>query len=300
MLERAMDYRHLRYFVAVAEELHFTRAAARLHISQQPLSQQIKGLENELGVELFRRTSRSVELTEAGHVFLGDVRDLFAQTERAVRRAKQAANGELGDLTVGYSGSTLYNVMPESVRLFSECYPKVTLKLRELCTPEQEEALLSGVLDVGLLALPISSPELAYERLFSDPLVAALPAHHPLTRYPQVALGELKREPFVFYERAQKALFHDLILSLCQTAGFSPRVTQFATTEQAVVGLVAAGAGVAIVTASQRQLERAGVAYRALRDVTTTVEIAVAWRRAEKSVKVKNFVDMARKTQLVR
>lgn len=299
MLERAMDYRHLRYFVAVAEELHFTRAAARVHISQQPLSQQIKKLENELGVDLFRRTSRSVELTEAGRVFLGEVRGLFAQTERAVKRAKQAANGELGELTVGYSGSTLYNVMPESVRLFSERYPEVTLKLRELCTPEQEEALLSDVLDVGLLALPVSSLELAYETLLSDPLVAALPAHHPLTRYPQVAMYDLRREPFVLYERAQKMLFHDLVVSLCYDAGFTPRVTQYATTEQAVVGLVAAGAGVAIVTASQRHLERAGVAYRALRDVTTTVEIAVAWRRNDTNVKVKNFVDGASKTQAV-
>lgn len=294
-----MDYRHLRYFVTVAEELHFTRAAARLNISQQPLSQQIKRLENELGVELFCRTSRSVELTEAGRVFLDDVRDLFAQTERAVRRAKQAANGELGELTVGYSSSTLCNVMPEAVQLFSEHYPGVTLKLRELCTPEQEEALLSGALDVGLLALPVSSPELAYERLFSDPLVAALPAHHPLAKNPQVTLSELKREPFVFYERAQKKLFHDLVLSLCQGVGFSPAVAQYATTEQAVVSLVAAGAGVAIVTASQQHLERAGVAYRSLKDVTTTVEIAAAWRCDDIATKVKNFVALTRRSQLV-
>lgn len=293
-----MEYRHLRYFVAVAEELHFTRAAARLHISQQPLSQQIKGLEDELGVELFRRTSRRVELTEAGHVFLGEVRDLFAQTERAVRRAKQAADGTLGELTVGYSGSTLYNVMPETVRVYAERYPGVTLNLRELCTPEQEEALLKGALDVGLLALPVSSPELAYETLLSDPLVAALPAHHPLTSHPQVALRDLTREPFVLYERDQKALFHDLVVSLCHDAGFSPRVTQYATTEQAVIGLVAAGAGVAVVTASQQHLERAGVAYRVLNDVTTTVEIAVAWRRDERSAKVENFVATARKVRL--
>ena len=154
------------------------------------------------------------------------------------------------------------------------------------------------MLNVGLLARPVSTPELAYERLLSDPLMAVLPAHHPLVSGPQVALRDFKREPFVLYERAQKVLFHDLIVSLCQAAGFSPRVAQFATTEQAVVGLVAAGAGVAIVTASQRHLERAGVAYRALKDVTTTVEIGVAWRD-DRSAKIGNFVNTARMTQPV-
>ena len=195
-----MELRHLRYFVMVAEELHFGRAAARLHISQPPLSQQIKQLETELNVLLLRRTNRRVELTDAGKQFLVEARRVLAQVEQAVQVAQRTHRGEIGHLTVGFVGTAAYQIVPLILQRYRQTYPEVTLTLREMATPEMRVAITMGEIDVGLLRAGVEEPNVATELLLQERLVVAMARGNPLAAQHQgVTMASLATEPFVMF-----------------------------------------------------------------------------------------------------
>ena len=289
-----MELRHLRYFVAVAEELHFARAAERLHMAQQPLSFQIKQLEEELGVTLFRRTTRRVELTDAGRALLAEVYVALAHLRQGVETARRMERGETGSLVIGYVSIALYNLMPGAVRLFRERFPDVQITLHELCSPDLEEQLLQGAFDVGLVMQGMPFPELAYETVLREQATVAIPKNHPLGGQAPIPLRALASEPFVMYEHTERSWLHDQIIALCQAAGFSPHIVQEAASEQAIIGLVAAGVGVSLVSSCLSGLRTHEVTYRPLIDPAVSVEYAVVWKRENPSPFVKAFLNIAR------
>ena len=220
-----MELRHLRYFVAVAEELHFGRAAQRLHMAQQPLSRQIRDLECQIGVELLHLTKRTVCLTQAGQVFLTEARKTLACAEHAVRLAQRTSRGEIGEFAVGFTSPALNSVLPKIVRLFKDRYPQIDLAVERLQTNEQVEALDSGQIQAGLLHPPIENDTLILETIHREGLVAVLPDTHPLAkaRTEPISIKELSNEPFIFYPRHVGPVLYDRMISLCQQAGFSPK-----------------------------------------------------------------------------
>lgn len=288
-----MELRHLRYFIAVAEELHFGRAAERLHMAQPPLSQQIRQLEAELGFVLFHRTKRSVQLTEAGQVFLQNCRQLLTQLEQAVQTGRQTSRGEMGQLVIGFVGSTAYNVLPPVLNRFRQQFPAVALSLRELTTDQQLHWLREKRIDIGFLRPPIEDRSFNLTVILREPLVVALPEHHPLADEPDVELRSLAQEPFILFPRPLAPGLYDQVISLCQTANFSPRVVQEAIQMQTIVSLVAADMGIAIVPISLENLQRTGVVYRALREPTPEAAIALVWRQNDNSPVVQRFLEVA-------
>jgi DNA-binding transcriptional LysR family regulator len=297
-----MELRHLRYFIAVAEELHFGRAAARLHISQQPLSRQIRDLENELKVQLFDRTKRTIRLTEAGKIFLTEAKKTLQQAERAVLLAQRVSRGEIGQLTVGFTGLALNSLLLESVRQFRERYPEVDLTLDELRTIEQVEALNANRLHLGLLHPPIDDDSLILETIYREKLVAALPETHPLAReVPQpISLKELADESFILFPRKIGPQLYDRIISFCQQAGFSPKVVQETIPQQTILGLVSIGVGVALMPASVQNLGRFGVVFRELVEPAPELELAVAWHPNTTHPVLPSFVGIMREVALMR
>ncbi len=291
-----MELRHLRYFVVVAEELHFGRAAARLHIAQPPLSQQIHQLEAELGVPLFQRTTRRVTLTDAGRLFLEDARRILAQVEQAKQSARRAQRGELGRLVVGFVGSAASDVLPILLRAYRDRYAEVEVVLREMDTAEGLAALEAGTIQAGILRPPIDDPSLACEVIRREPFVVALPKQHPLAQRAPIALPDLAGEPFILFPRRWGSGLYDNVISHCHQAGFSPRVVQEATEMSTIVGLVAAGIGISLVPASVALLRTAGVVYRALGESGLMAEMAVVWRRDEQSPVLDAFLEVARRT----
>ena len=292
-----MELRQLRYYVAVAEELHFRRAATRLHMSQPPLSQQIRQLEEEVGCRLLARTRRRVELTPAGASFLRDARALLADLDAAVATARRIDAGQTGRLRIGFVGSALVSVLPAIVQRFRAVRPQVEVELRERSTSEQVEALASGAIDVGFVPLPVDETGLRAEVLLRERTVAALPAAHPLARMRRIPLSRLAAEPFVMFPNAQAPGFHDrLITSLTAVSGSPPRVVQEAAEMQTIVGLVATGIGVSLVPASVQHLALQGVAYR---QVTSgpAVEQAAITRANEESPVVAAFLGVAREVR---
>ncbi|MBF2026877.1 MAG: LysR family transcriptional regulator [Oscillatoriales cyanobacterium C42_A2020_001] len=286
-----MELRHLHYFIAVAEELNFSRAAERLHMAQPPLSQQIRQLETELGFQLFHRTKRQVQLTEAGQTFLVEVQQVLQQLDHAVHVGRQASRGEVGQLAIGFVSSTAYNVLPPILQAFRRQVPNVTLELQELTTREQLQALVEGKLDVGFARPPVEQPELATATIFREPLMVALPDSHPLQKRDQVSVRSLANEPFILFPRVVAPGLYDPIISLCLQVGFSPQVVQEAIQMQTIVSLVAAEMGVAIVPLSLQNLQRQGVIYKPLQDSTPMVEVLMIWRKYP-SPTVQRFLDI--------
>ena len=289
-----MELRHLRYFVTLAEELHFGRAAERLHIAQPPLSQQIRQLEKELGFELFHRTKRNVQLTEAGHVFLGEVQQIMRQLQQAIQVGRQTSRGEIGQLVVGFVSSAAYNILPTILRTFRSYVPGVSIELHELTTDQQLEWLREGRMDVGLLRPPVEENRFSCETIFQESLMVALPEAHLLASQSNVCLTSLANEGFILFPRILAPGLYDLIISLCQQAGFSPKVAQEAIQMQTIVSLVAAEMGVAIVPASLQNLQRIGVVYKNLQEPTPKVAIAMIWRKNETSPTVLRLVEIVK------
>ncbi|WP_427158968.1 LysR family transcriptional regulator [Aliinostoc sp. HNIBRCY26] len=289
-----MELRHLRYFVTVAEELHFGRAAEKLHIAQPPLSQQIRQLEAELGFELFHRTKRNVQLTDAGQIFLGEVQQIMKQLQQAIHLGRQTSRGELGKLVVGFVSSAAYSILPEILRCFREQVPSVSLELHELTTDQQLEWLQSGRMDVGFIRPPVEDDTLIWETVFQESLIVALPESHRLANQGDVDLSLLTHEPFILFPRVLAPGLYDLIISLCQQAGFSPDVAQEAIQMQTIISLVAADMGVAIAPASLQNLQRTGVVYRQIHPPTPKVAIAMIWRKTEISPTIQKFLQIVR------
>lgn len=295
-----MELRHLRYFVAVAEELHFGRAAKRLCITQQPLSRQIRDLEDELGVRLFYRTKRTVRLTEVGTVFLEEARKTLEQANLAVRIVKQASKGQIGSLAIAFTGSALNIVLPATVRQFKKLYPQVDLTLKRLQTREQVEAIHTRQIDVGILHPPIDDDNLILETIYQENLVVALPDTHPLAKDESVpiSLKQLANESFILFPRYIGSVLYDRIINLCQQAGFSPNVVQEAMPQQTILGLVAAGIGVSLIHSSVQTLKRPGVFFRSLKESTPILETAIAWSPDSTNLVLPLFINLVKETNL--
>jgi DNA-binding transcriptional LysR family regulator len=286
-----MELRHLRYFVAVAEELHFRRAAERLHMSQPPLSQQIRRLEEDVGATLLVRNQRRVELTAAGQAYLARARDILAAVEDAAREARRVQRGEVGRLDVGFVGSAMYSVVPELLRAFRERFPDVGLHLRELGTTEQLRRLEDGRLDVGFLRPPGPRAGLSIETVLLEPVVAALPEDHPLAAAPELRIEDLAGEPLVLMTRAGAPGLRDALRALTNGLG-DDAIVQEVTEMQTLVGLVAAHVGVSLVPQSLRALARAGVVYRDLAGDVPTVRLSAAWRTGDDSPVLAAFLEL--------
>jgi len=290
-----MELRHLRYFVTVAEELHFGRAAQRLHLSQPPLSMQIKALEQELGTQLLLRTQRRVELTVAGVVFLDEARDILSRVEQARSAALRAARGEVGELTVGFVTIADYNLLPQALLEFRAQSPGIRLVLREATTDVQLRDLAAERMDVGFLLSPVKDERLDVLPLLREPLMAALPERHALARGRRsMSLHRLADSPFIMVPRHVAPGLYDDVVSFCRQAGFSPRVEQEAVQMQTIMSLVSAGLGVALIPASLRHIGRTGVAYRELREESPRTEIALAWRANDTRPTLQRFVEAVR------
>jgi DNA-binding transcriptional LysR family regulator len=289
-----MELRHLRYFVAVAEELHFSRAAERLHMAQPPLSQQIRQLEAELGVTLFHRVKRRVTLTGAGQVFLDETYRTLAQAEQACRAAQRAQRGEVGRLVVGFVGSASRHFVPAMLRTYRARYPHVEVVLHEVSTTAQVQALQDGWMHVGVLRPPVMSALLAVEVISREPFIVVLPEVHPLARLEQVPITALAKESFILCPRATAPGFYDRVISFCHGAGFSPTVTQEAIDVHTIIDLIAAGLGITLVAASVRGLRNEGVTYRPIENAAPMVELALAWRADNLSPVLHAFLAIAR------
>ncbi|MFL5619294.1 MAG: LysR substrate-binding domain-containing protein [Gemmatimonadaceae bacterium] len=288
-----MELRHLRYFVAVAEELNFGRAAGRLRIAQPPLSRQIRDLEREIGAALFERVPRGVELTPAGRAFLPEARLTLAQAERAQRTAQRAASGETGRLRVGFvEAATHSGILPDVLSFFRAHLPSVGLSLFELDPLRQAEAFQEGRIDVGLLHSPPldAARWLRVERIYSEPVILALPKTHALAGRARLALAALADEAFVGFPRVVAPEMFDDIIASCRRAGFSPRIVQEAAGWHTLASLVGAGVGVGVVPRSIAEFQQSGVVYRSVRALDVEMSLAAVWKRSERSPVRERFV----------
>ncbi|MHC2334006.1 LysR family transcriptional regulator [Bradyrhizobium sp. USDA 4454] len=298
-----MELRHLRHFVAVAEEGHITRAAERLGMQQPPLSQRIKAIEDELNVQLFRRKPRGVELTEAGRVFLDRARATLAHYDGAFEAVRSAARGEQGRLCIGVLPTTLFHpFVPFVIRAFRTAYPQVSVTLDECLRTEAIECLRNQQLDIAFLRSAMDEEEglLAYP-LLNEPMVAALPSDHPLARSGRramsLSLKDLADEQFIIYARQLGPAFYEATMAACRRAGFTPRLGQEAPRITSALSLVAVGLGVSLVPACLQNMTMNGVVYRRLKGaVQPKAVLMLGLRRGETSPVVRNYVSLVRKT----
>jgi DNA-binding transcriptional LysR family regulator len=295
-----MELRHLRYFVAVAEEGHITRAAERLGIQQPPLSQQIRALETELDAQLFWRKPRGVELTPAGRALFDEARAILARTEEAVAATKRAARGEAGRIGLGFTSSASFHpFVPRAIRAFREQNPLVALTLEESGTTELVAALRGQAIDAAFVRSPVGeSADLTVRPLLDEAMVAALPSGHRLSAAGEpLPLAALAGETFILYRRPVGPGLHDAIIAACDRAGFSPQIGQEAPRMLSTLSLVAAGLGVTVVPASMSRLEAEGVVYRALDPVAElSAPLNLAYRRGETTAAVRRFVALAERS----
>lgn len=294
-----MELRHIRYFLAVAEESNFTRAAARVGIGQPPLSQQIRDLEREVGTPLFHRVPHGAELTEAGEAFLAAVRTITAQVADAIRAAQRAGRGEVGSLRIGFTGSAAMNpLVPGVIRAFRRRYPAVELVLSESNSTGLGAALRDGTIDIAFLRPgAIEHDDMRLLTLPDEPMVLALPSSHALLANDSreaVALSSLEDDVFVLTPRAIGPTLFDAAVGACQEAGFSPKFGQAAPQIASVLALVAAEQGVSIVPSSMQQLALAGVEYRPIGDVAPVARLALVHSRVSHAATINNFLVVAR------
>jgi DNA-binding transcriptional LysR family regulator len=290
-----MELRHVRYFLAVAEEQHFTRAAARVGIGQSPLSQQIKDLEREVGAPLFHRIPQGAELTEAGRAFLENVRVMPMQAERAMRAAQRAARGEIGSLRVGFTNSAPFNrVVPATIRSFRRAYPDVDMILEEANTTRLVAGLRDGELDAVFFRSETSaSDDLQIRLLSEEPMLVVLPTSHPAAKSVEIDLIRLRNEMLIFTPRDVGPSLFDTAIHACRQAGFEPTLGQSAPQISSVVNLVAAELGFSMVPESMRQLQVTGVTYREVKGDAPLARLSLAYRRGETSKIVRHFIAAA-------
>ncbi|MBM7367850.1 LysR family transcriptional regulator [Gordonia hydrophobica] len=274
-----MELRHLRYYVAVAEECHFGRAAQRLHIAQPPLSQQIKQLEEDLGVTLLNRSTRRVELTAAGQRYLERAKEILASVDAAADEAVRIAGGEIGRVSIGFTGSATYHLLPAMARRLRAELPDIDLDLHgEMLTPQQAAALHDGVIDLGFLRPPVHDRRLRYEVVGAEPMVAVVPHSHPLATRTSLEVADLEHEVFVAYSGFNRSVVFEVVIDACQRAGFRPVIRHEVGETATLVSFVAAGLGVALVPQSVQQLQITGAVYVPLAGEVPTVELAMAMR----------------------
>jgi DNA-binding transcriptional LysR family regulator len=296
-----MELRHLRYFVAVAEEKHMTRAAERLGIQQPPLSIQIRGLEQELDVQLFRRQPRGMELTDAGAAFLERARAILDDVERAVATTRRTARGEEGRVVVGFTSSAPFHpFVPRVLRAFRDAAPLVSLVLEESGSSELVHGLHNEDIDAAFIRSPVADVVgLTVRTILEEKMLVALPTGHMFARRSSFSramllpLKELAKETFVLYKRPGGPGLYDTIITACRSAGFSPRVGQEAPRIISTLNLVAAGIGVSIVPASLQRLQMDGVVYRKLEDMPElSAPLILASRNGKNAAAVRRFLDL--------
>ncbi len=288
-----MEWQQMVGFYHTARLGSFTKAAAATFRTQSALSQQIKALEQQIGVLLLLRTKRHVELTAAGTVFAHEARKILAEVDQAIHVAQRAARGEIGQLEVGFVSGAVYGKVPSIFRLMRTRYPEISLVLRDLTTEEPLEAIQTARLDIGLIRPPvIVSESLVMQVIALEPLVVVLPQTHRLAGWKKIPLKALAGEPFIQVPRQVAPGFYDQFVSICTQAGFFPQIVQEARTTQTIVSLVAVGMGVSIVPASLRSLQRTGVVYRPLEGPAPTTELAVIWRLDSENPALHRFLEI--------
>ena len=288
-----MELRHLLAFVAVADLRHFGRAAERLGITQPPLSRQIQQLEADLGLTLFTRHSRSVELTPEGASYLAAVRPHLEGLQHARDLARATCRQRRGKVKVGFVSSLAYGLIPRTLETLRVAAPDIEVEMFEQSSPQQCQGVREGCLDLGLVFLPVEDQELKMRFLFREPLVAMLPARHALAALRNVALERLHEEPFIMCSHQPQAGFRETVLGLCRASGFVPRVAHSASSTAAMAELVAASLGVALVPESATDRESTGVAYRPLANTPLRLETAAVWRAEAMTPVLRLFLDHA-------
>jgi DNA-binding transcriptional LysR family regulator len=289
-----VELRHLRYFVAVGETLHFGRAAERLRIAQPPLSQQIRRLEEELGVRLLNRTSRHVDLTDAGRLFLVEARRTLAQVDRAARIAMRAHRGEVGRLAIGYMASAELSVFPKILPAFRKRHPGVHIVLQILPPREQFQRLRAGRLQIGFVRLPVTDRTLSILPVFREPVVAVLPEGHTLAGQRTVALRALRNETLVLFPRQHAPGYYDFLMRICRQSGLDPKLVHESEKLQTIVSLVAMGRGVSLMPKCVANLARKGVVCRPLRPQAPDTELGLIHDPRNRSDLVQAFVSLAK------
>jgi DNA-binding transcriptional LysR family regulator len=287
-----VDARLWRSFATVADELHYGRAADRLHITQPALSRQVRDLERALGIRLFDRTSRRVVLTQAGRAVLEQARRALTESDRAVRLARLAAHGDWGELGIAALPAVTLTLLPAIVRAFRDAHPAVGVTIGESFDDEQFAALTARQIDVGFLRAAAAPAGIRLETLLTEPIVAGLPADHRLARHDWIALSELAGEPFVFFPRHRSVLAYDEFIASCRAAGFSPAIVQEASGTSAL-GLVAAGLGVTVVAASYQALSLDGVRFVPVAGHELTLQLA--WSAENSNTALPGFLEAARR-----
>jgi DNA-binding transcriptional LysR family regulator len=286
-----VDARLWRSFTTVAEELHYGRAAERLHITQPALSRQIRDLERVLGITLFDRTSRRVVLSRAGQAVLGQARRALVESDRAVRLARLTAHGDRGELAIAVLPAVALALLPAIIRVYRHAHPAIGVTISESFDDEQLAALTAGRIDAGFLRAAAAPPGLYLETLLTEPILAGLPAGHRLARHDRIALSELAGEPFVFFPRHRSVLAYDEFIASCRAAGFSPAIVQEASGISAL-GLVAAGLGVTVVAASYQALSLDGVRFVPV--IGHQLTLQVAWAAGNTNTALPGFLETAR------
>ncbi len=294
-----IELRQLRYFVAVAEELHVGRAALRLHMTQPPLSQAIQGLEALLGTALFLRQNRSIVLTAAGHALLPEARRLLRDSQALPELVRHAAQGESGHITIAFVSTADYSLLPPLLREFRSNYPKVQISLREATSDVQFNALSAGEIDLGIMIPPIPDKlreTLSYQAILSEPLILAAPAEaNWISPGARISLQQCQGQPLIIFPRIFAPALYDAIMGCFHSVGLTPTISQEAIQMQTIIGLVSAGMGIALVPQSVSNLKRPGVVYRKLQQSTPQIETGLAWRRNNHSPVLQAFIELVNK-----
>ncbi|MEU6116752.1 LysR family transcriptional regulator [Streptomyces sp. NPDC047117] len=289
-----MELRHLTAFVAVAEELHFGRAAKRLQMAQPPLSQQIRQLEKELGVQLFERNTRSVRLTSAGQSFLDPVRTVLADLDTATRATKAAGRGEYGRVTIGFAGASTHETLPLLTRAVRAAHPALELVMKGQTYANVALAgVADGSLDLGFVRLPVTQAGVTTRVIDEEELVCALPSDHPLARRRRIPIAALADEPFVSFPANAGSTVRDATVRACEDAGFNPRVVQEAPDSYTILALVAAGVGVTLTVTSCQHIQQTGLVYRPLAGPPIRLQAALAWRPDNPSAALRTVLAVA-------
>ena len=273
-----MEFRQLRYFVQVARDLHFGQAAESLDITQPALSKQIRVLESELGIELFIRTKRKVELTKAGQVFLTQAQQLLQRADAAVREAKDTALGKIGRLNIGFTTTATYSILPDLIRRFRASYPQVEVEMVELCTEAQVTALNRGEIDLGFLHPPIDSRGLNLYPILSEEFVVVLPKKHSLIAQESLSLSDLAAESFILHPRTEGPFLYDEFQKLCRQAGFEPHIIREVDTHQTRIFMVAAGMGITFIPQGLQTSISPDLVCKPMKDLPIKLNFAAAWR----------------------
>lgn len=291
---RHIDLRHLRYFIAVAENLNFSRAAEKLHIAQPPLSQQIRQLEDALGVVLLHRTKRHVEMSEAGATFLIHARQIIRATENAAVEAQRAQRGDIGRLAVGFFEHMSYTLLPPIFRTFRERHPLVEIELRWFPVIGQAEALRTGEVDISFMRPVSELTDISHEVILREPFVLAMPASHPLAGETPISLKDCSTDRFIMYAPRLAPDFHHMITHMCASAGFMPNVALEVGQVYTALGLVSAGVGLAFVPSSVQRVHFDNLVYVPLAARTHKIEVSLGWMQKNPSPLLLAFVEIAK------